>query len=101
MGNLCGRVQLSELPPRLLSRRPLPYPANPIRRTNEPLGDKELHPARWSIRRGNVFRQANWVESIVRRLDLESKLPARGRPKSKPNSTEKQNKDYRGRDGHC
>jgi len=71
----------------------LPRSANWIRRVNEPLDDKEIDAVRWSIRRGNPFGQANWVESIARRLDLESTLWARGRPKRKPISAENQNKE--------
>jgi len=92
-GSLYRWVQSSEPRPRLLSPWPLPRSANWIRRVNEPLVDKELNAVRWSIRRGSPFGQANWVELIARRLDLESTLRARGRPKTKPISAEKQNKE--------
>ena len=39
-------------------------------------------------RRGSPFGQSNWVESIARRLDLESTLRPRGRPKKKPIPTD-------------
>jgi len=92
-GSLYRWVQSSELRPRLLSPWSLPRSANWIRRVNEPLDDKELEALRWSIRRGSPFGQANCVESIALRLDLESTLRARGRPKDKPISAEKQNKE--------
>jgi len=92
-GSLYRCVQSSEPRPRLLSPWPLPSSANWICRVNKLLDDKELDAIRWSIRRGSPFGQANWVESIARRLDLESTLRARGRPKTKPISAEKQNKE--------
>jgi len=76
-----------------LSPSPLARSANWIRRANEALDDKQLDTLRWSIRRGSPFGQANWVESIARRLDLESTLRARGRPKKKPISTEQRNQE--------
>ena len=71
---------------------PLPRSANWIRRVNEPLDDEELDAVRWSIRRNSPFGQANWVESIARRLDLKSIPRPRGRPKKKPISTDQQTK---------
>ena len=76
-GSLYRWVQSSEPLPRLLSPWPLAGPANWILRVNEPLDDKKLDGIRWSIRRGSPFGQSNWVESIARRLDLESTLRPR------------------------
>ena len=81
-------VQSSEPLPRLLWPWPLARSANWIRRVNEPLDDKELDGIRWSIRRGCPFGQSNGVESIARRLDLESTLRPSGRPKKKPTSAD-------------
>jgi len=100
-GALYRWVQSSELLPRLLSPWPLARSANWIRRVNEPLDDKELDGIRWAIRRGSPFGQSNWVESIARRLDLESTLRPRERPKNKSIPTDPPNKKYRGRDDHC
>jgi len=100
-GSLYRRVQPSERLPRLLSPWPLTRSAIWIRRVKEALDDKQRDAFRCSIRRGSPFGQANWVESIARRLDLESTLRARGRPKTKPISTDQRNKEYRGRDGCC
>ena len=87
-GALYRWVQSSEPLRRLLSPWPLARSANWIRRVNEPLDDKELDRIRWSIRRGSPFGQSNWVESIASRLDLESTLRPRGRPKKKPIPTD-------------
>jgi len=92
-GSLYRWIQPSERLPRLLSPWPLARSANWIRRVNEELDDEQLDAVRWSIRRGSPFGQANWVESIARRLDLESTLRARGRPKKKPISTDQRNKE--------
>ncbi|EMI41710.1 hypothetical protein RRSWK_05807 [Rhodopirellula sp. SWK7] len=76
-------VQNSEPLPRLLSPWRILCSSNWLRRVNEPLDEKELDQIRWSIRRGSPLGQSTWVESIARRLDLESTLRPRGRPKKK------------------
>ena len=38
-------------------------------------------PVRWSVKRGSPFGNETWVESTARRLDLESTLRPRGRPR--------------------
>ncbi len=43
--------------------------------------DKALDQIRWLNRRGSPLGQSTWVESIARRLDLQSTLRLRGRPK--------------------
>ena len=59
----------------------MPRLPNWVRRVNEPLRDKELAAVRWSVKRGNPFGHETWVESIARRLNLESTLRPRGRPR--------------------
>jgi len=93
-GSLYRWVQPSEPLPRRLSPWTLARSANWIRRVNEALDVKQLDALRWSIRRGSPFDQANWVESIARRLDLESTLRARERQKKKPISTDQRNKEF-------
>ncbi|GAA4456425.1 transposase [Novipirellula rosea] len=80
-GSLYRWSQTSEPLPKLLSPWPIPRSPNWLRRVNEALDDKELDQIRWSIRRGSPLGQSSWVESIARRLDLESTLRPRGRPK--------------------
>ncbi|TWU36503.1 Transposase IS200 like protein [Novipirellula aureliae] len=87
-GSLYRWSRSSEPLPRLLTPWPIPREANWIRRVNEPLDEKEIDSIRWSIRRGSPLGEPGWVESIARRLDLESTLRPRGRPKKKlPNES--------------
>ena len=37
--------------------------------------------SRWSVKRGTPFGSETWIESVARRLDLESTLRPRGRPR--------------------
>jgi putative transposase len=67
--------------PKLLSSWPLSRLPNWVRRVNEPLTETELAAVRWSVKRGSPFGDETWVESIARRLDLESTLRPRGRPR--------------------
>jgi len=50
-------------------------------RVNQPLGEKELEAMRRSVQRGRPWGEEGWVESIARRLNLESTMRPRGRPK--------------------
>ena len=67
------------LPP-LLSPWPMPRLPGWVGRVNEPLSQEELEAVRWRVRRGSPMGDPGWVESIARRLDLESTLRPRGRP---------------------
>ncbi len=50
-----------------------------VRRVNEPLLEKEFASVRLSTQRGRPLGDEAWVESIARRLDLESTMRPRGR----------------------
>ncbi|MEM9366413.1 MAG: hypothetical protein AAGD07_10490 [Planctomycetota bacterium] len=89
-GSLYRWNRSSEPTPRLLSPWPIRRPAGWIDRVNTPLGDKELDQIRWSIRRGSPLGDASWVDSTARRLDLESTLRPRGRPRKKPLKCQKE-----------
>ena len=80
-GSLYRWVCKAEPSPELLSRWPLPRLPNWVSRVNEPLSDRELASIRWSVKRGSPYGKENWVESIARRLNLESTLRPRGRPR--------------------
>lgn len=67
--------------PKLLSPWPIPRSPHWESRVNATLSDKELETIRWSVKRGSPFGDETWVESIARRLDLESTLRPRGRPR--------------------
>ncbi|MEM9367875.1 MAG: hypothetical protein AAGD07_17930 [Planctomycetota bacterium] len=47
---------------------------------NEPLSDSDLKAVRQSAQRGRPLGDEGWVESIARRLNLESTMRPRGRP---------------------
>ena len=48
-------------------------------RVNTPLSDEELKAVRLSAQRGKPWGDEDWVESIARRLNLESTMRPRGR----------------------
>ncbi len=64
-----------------LSPWPLPRFPDWVSRVNESLSEKEPDSIRWSVKRGSPFGKENWIESIARRLSLESTLRPRGRPR--------------------
>ncbi len=83
-GSLFRWCNQPEPAPQLLSKWPIARLPNWVARVNEALSDKELDAIRWSIRRGSPFGNETWVESIARRLNLESTLRPRGRPRGRP-----------------
>jgi putative transposase len=50
-----------------------------VERVNEPLSEEELAAVRLSAQRGRPLGDEGWVESIARRLNLESTMRPRGR----------------------
>lgn len=83
-GSLHRWLARPEPQPKLLSPWPISRLANWTTRVNEPLNENELKAVRWSLKRGSPFGEETWVESIARRLDLESTLRPRGRPRVRP-----------------
>jgi putative transposase len=83
-GSLWRWLQKPEPKPNLLSRWPLPRLANWVDRVNEPLSEKELEAVRRCAQRGCPLGEESWVESIARRLNLESTIRPRGRPRKCP-----------------
>jgi putative transposase len=80
-GSLWRWLQKSEPVPKLLSAWPLARLSNWADRVNEPLTDKELDLVRRCAHRGQPFGDEAWTESCARRLNLESTMRARGRPR--------------------
>jgi len=80
-GSLYRWTTQPEPDPKLLSAWPLPRLPNWVKRVNETLSEKEVGAVRWSVKRGSPFGNETWVESTARRLDLESTLRPRGRPR--------------------
>ncbi|TWU47979.1 transposase [Rubripirellula reticaptiva] len=82
-GSLWRWMQSSPPDPKLLSRWPLPRLPRWTQRVNEPLSQHELDAVRLSAHRGRPLGDEGWVESIARRLNLESTMRPRGRPKAR------------------
>jgi len=80
-GSLWRWLQKPEPEPKLLSPWPIPRLPNWIERVNEPLSENELKAIRSCARRGAPLGDEGWVESIARRLDLESTMRPRGHPR--------------------
>ena len=80
-GSLYRWLSQPEPDPRILSAWPIARLPNWVKRVNEPLSENEIDAVRWSIKRGSPFGNETWVESTARRLDLESTLRPRGRPR--------------------
>ncbi len=80
-GSLWRWRQRPEPDPRLLSPWPLPRLPNWVERVNEPLLKQELDAVRLSAHRGRPLGDEVWTESIARRLNLESTMRPRGRPR--------------------
>jgi putative transposase len=79
-GSLWRWLQKPEPDPQLLSTWPMPRLPHWVQRVNEPLTDRELESVRQSTRRGSPYGERSWVESIAKRLGLQSTLRPRGRP---------------------
>ena len=80
-GSLFRWLSQPEPDPKLLTAWPIASLPNSAKRVNEPLSEKESDAVRWSVKRGSPFGNETWVESTARRLDLESTLRPRGRPR--------------------
>ena len=77
-------LQPTEPEPKLLSSWPIPRLPNWVERVNQALSDQELKAIRNCAQRGAPLGDEGWVESIARRLDLESTMRPRGRPRVRP-----------------
>lgn len=65
----------------LLSDWPLKLPKDWTRIVNRPQSEAELTALRRSVQRGQPYGGRRWVQTTAKRLDLESTLRNRGRPK--------------------
>jgi putative transposase len=83
-GSLWRWLQTPEPDPRLLSKWPRPRLPRWIDRVNQCLSEKELAACRLSAQRGKPMGDEGWVESIARRLNLESTMRPRGRQRVQP-----------------
>jgi putative transposase len=93
-GSLWRWLQKPEPIPALLSPWPLPRLPGWLARVNECLTKQELDAVRLSAQRGKPLGDEGWVESIALRLNLESTIRPRGRPRV-PDPKDDSNKDRR------
>ncbi|MBB3204302.1 putative transposase [Rhodopirellula rubra] len=73
-GSLWRWLQGSDPNPKLLSPWPIPRQPRWVQRVNEPLDHRELNAVQLSAQRGRPFGEEGWVETIARRLNLESTM---------------------------
>ncbi len=78
----CGNGKLA------LAKWPMPRLPGWINRVNSPLREKEETQLQKAISRNQPFGDVGWVESTARRMNLESTLRKRGRPRKFPQTTE-------------
>ncbi|MDA1051865.1 MAG: transposase [Planctomycetota bacterium] len=83
-GSLWRWLQPNEPEPKLLSPWPIPRLPNWVQRVNQALTENELKAIRVCAQRGSPMGDEAWVETIVRRLNLESTMRPRGRPRVRP-----------------
>jgi putative transposase len=77
-GSLWRWLQAIEPDPKLLSPWPIPRLPNWVDRVNAAFSEKELEAIRQCVRRGRPLGHRDWIESTVKRLNLESTLRSRG-----------------------
>jgi putative transposase len=80
-GSLYRWKATSESEPNLLSPWPIPRSPRWDEQVNAALTDKEMQTIRRCVNRGSPFGDKQWVDSVTRRLGLETTLRRRGRPK--------------------
>ena len=80
-GSLWRWLQKPEPEPPLLSAWPLARLPGWVKRVNQPLSAAELTAVQRCVQRGQPLGDPGWVESIARRLNLESTMRPRGRPR--------------------
>jgi putative transposase len=66
---------------RWLTDWPVARPRQWVRWTNDPQTETELEAIRQCVQRGRPLGKDSWVQHMTRRLNLESTLRPRGRPK--------------------
>ncbi len=67
---------------KLVSEWPLPAPSRWASLVNEVQTEAEIQALRKCVNRGQPFGPESWIDQCVRKLDLESTIRPRGRPRS-------------------
>jgi putative transposase len=80
-GSLYRWLQNTEPDPKLLAPWPINRSPNWLARVNESLTRNEVEAIRHSIKRSKPYGDESWIATTAKRLDLESTLRPRGRPR--------------------
>ena len=80
-GSLYRWLQNTEPDPKLLAPWPINRSPNWVARVNQSLTKNEIEAIQHSIKRSKPYGDEAWIESTAKRLDLESTLRPRGRPR--------------------
>jgi putative transposase len=67
--------------PEILSDGPVPLPRNWVALVNKPQTEAEVSALQRSLARGSPLGDARWTERTAERLDLQSTIRPRGRPR--------------------
>ena len=67
--------------PIALARWPIPRLPNWVQRVNDPMDEQTRRSVQQCIQRSSPFGDETWIESTARRLNLESTIRPRGRPR--------------------
>ena len=76
--------QTREPDPKLLTPWPIPRLPRWLERVNTPLSAPELNAIRQSVQKGKPLGDPAWTSATAQRLNLNSTLRPRGRPRVKP-----------------
>jgi putative transposase len=88
-GTLWRRCQPADTMPTMLSPWSEEFPSTWVKEVNQPQTEAELAAVRQSVQRGQPFGADSWVKKVADRMNLQSTLRPRGRPKKKKKPNEK------------
>ncbi|HLN32929.1 MAG TPA: hypothetical protein VK395_34680 [Gemmataceae bacterium] len=81
---LASRLAGGEIALRRLHPGPVVLPANWLQLVNKPQTEAEVEAMRLSVARGRPYGSDGSVQTVVKRLGLQSTIRSRGRPRKRP-----------------
>lgn len=84
--SLHHRLRKDEIATNVLSEWPVARPRLWLSHLQQPQSEAELAALRRSVARGSPFGNSAWIERIAKKLDLETTLRPRGRPRKSENN---------------
>lgn len=84
--SLHHRLRKDEIATNVLSEWPVARPRLWLSHLQQPQSEAELADLRRSVARGSPFGNSAWIERIAKKLDLETTLRPRGRPRKSENN---------------